>query len=263
MKENRVLSVLIVIVSILLLGVCGYIVYDKVSNQKLEEEDITSYDIKKALDKKIDILEIDYDLDIYRYARIYENNSITNEELDETDKLFKILAKIYGEKDNYSAPITTDYDFGSMENYKDTMVQINQEEVEELYYSVFGTRNFTNKKVNGCPMFIYDQLNKKYYGSAQCGGTTTNFLSIYKYKYTYGDNSYYVYLSLGSAKVNENENGFSCYRDYEMTNSFECPSVSNHDIVTEDNYEEFSQYKYTFVKNENGDYAFSKLERIK
>lgn len=268
---SKVLKVIVVILTMIAIFLGGYLTYNIVemnsekenTKEKVKEVEVRSYDVREALDKKIDMLEIDQELDIYRYARIYENDFISNTLLDEDEKLFKILVTIYSSLDNYTAPVTTDYDFGSMENYKDIMVQIDQEKVEELYYSIFGTQKINHRQVNGCPMFIYDYKNKKYYGSAQCGGTTGSVLSIYRYKYTQEGNNYHVYLSLGSGKISDDDGKSYCFRDYQMKEAYEdCTVDQSGSFVNENNYKNFSRYKYTFIKDNNGDYIFSKLERI-
>ena len=100
------------------------------------------------------------------------------------------------------------------------------------------------------------KYNKKYYGSAECGGTTAGSLDIYKYKYTSDKDNYYVYLSLSSGTLDKDGEPL-CYIDYNRTLEVDCEKIG------QNNYQNFSQYKYTFTKDDNGDYVFSKLEKIK
>lgn len=262
-KNNNLLIALIAIVFVCLVGVVSYSLLNnnKENNNKDNldnntEVEITSSEVKDSLDEKIKILEIDFEMDIYRYASIYKNENITNSEMSKKDKLFKVLSYLYFKTDNYKSPVTTDYNFGSMENYKDIMVQLDEKDVLKLYSNMYGEEVSGMSIEGGCPNFIYDKDNKKYYGSAECGGTTASSLDIYKYKYTSDKDNYYVYLSLGSGTLDKDGEPL-CYIDYNRTLEVDCENIG------QNNYQDYSQYKYTFTKDDNGDYAFSKLEKIK
>ena len=136
------------------------------------------------------------------------------------------------------------------------MVQLDEKDVLKLYSNMYGEEVSGMSIEGGCPNFIYDKYNKKYYGSAECGGTTASSLDIYKYIYTSDKDNYYVYLSLSSGTLDKDGEPL-CYIDYNRTLEVDCEKIG------QNNYQNFSQYKYTFTKDDNGDYVFSKLEKIK
>ena len=95
MKKNNLLIALIAIVFVCLVGVVSYSLLNndnKENNNKDNldnntEVEITSSEVRDSLDEKIKILEIDFEMDIYRYASIYKNENITNSEMSKKDKL--------------------------------------------------------------------------------------------------------------------------------------------------------------------------------
>ena len=103
MKKNNLLIALIAIVFVCLVGVVSYSLLNNDNKDNLDnntEVEITSSEVMDSLDEKIKILEIDFEMDIYRYARIYKNENITNSEMSKKDKLFKVLSYLYLKTDN-------------------------------------------------------------------------------------------------------------------------------------------------------------------
>ena len=79
MKKNNLLIALIAIVFVCLVGVVSYSLLNNDNKDNLDnntEVEITSSEVRDSLDEKIKILEIDFEMDIYRYASIYKNENI-------------------------------------------------------------------------------------------------------------------------------------------------------------------------------------------
>ena len=236
------------------------------------EKDVELASLRDDLTNKVKMLgRIWYDGDLklwpdaeergYREGDIYIKN-IESSQISNDIKLYNVLEGLYIEYYGRS-PVTTNYNFGSMEVYKDHMVQLDESLVETEYKKMYGNDSIVHKSFNNqCPMFIYDDVNNKYYGDAQCGGVTGVGILTYVNKVTTMDNDAYVYVSLGSWEVTETWPNNNIYTNYERTKLYKDNVTNYENFINESNYKDFSEYKYTFV-NEDGNYIFKSLERIK
>ena len=50
--------------------------------------------------------------------------------------------------------------------------------------------------------------------------------------------------------------------NYEIKDENDEVTIVNNFKVNKDNYKSYNHYKYTFIKNENNNYIFEKLEKI-
>lgn len=134
--------------------------------------------------------------------------------------------------------------------------QVSKKDFEESYYKLFGKTTINHKDISdGCPFATYDSSNEMYNLSYACGGGSPYTYLTYNYKFTNKDNKYYVYQSLGiingeTNKIQKDVNG-TIYQDYKE--GFE---------LNQDNYQDFSAYKWTYEKQDNY-YVFKSVERIK
>lgn len=282
MKENRQnkgMIITIVILVLALLGTTGYIVYDKFLKEEVDvskedknnnqyeniEKEITDSLLKEGLAKKITMLEkiSNMETEKYRDGYIYKKD-ISNSEINSEVKLYNVLQNLYNENEGL-IPVTTNYDFKELEPYKSFATQIDVSLVTERYYDLYGEKIISHQNLNGCPTFIYDATNSKYYGMAECGGTSPTYLKSYNNKYTQLKDNFYVYVSLASITNNEQEDNSTVYTDYEMQNKYKDVTIQEveNNLINSSNYKDFSEYKYTFIKNENGNYIFSAIERVK
>ena len=108
------------------------------------------------------------------------------------DLYFKYMGK---------SPVTTDYDFGvSFPIDASFATQIDVSEVEKLYVSVFGSKDYKHEKLEfKCPSFIYDEKNAKYYGISGCGGAQFSYISKYVNRITVEGDKLFAYVSVGSS----------------------------------------------------------------
>ena len=192
----------------------------------------------------------------YREGDIYIKD-VANSDIAAELKLYNILENLLFEY-NRKSPVTTNYDFGDLNAYKEVITQLDVQLVEEEYIKLYGTKDFSHKDFSGCPMFIYDSVNKKYYGSAECGGASTVFLNTYVNRITTKGDEAYAYVSLGAINLEEN----CVYTNYERTFKYNGQVADYYgDIINKDNYKEFSEYKYTFTKDKDN-YYFTSVERL-
>lgn len=279
-KQNKGMIVIIVILVLALLGTTGYIVYDKFLKEEVnvskenknnsqyenveKEKEVTDSLLKEGLSLKIAMLEkiSNTETEKYRSGYIYKKD-ISNSEINSDTKLYNVLQNLYHENEGL-IPVTTNYDFKELEPYKSVATQIDVSLVTERYNDLYGERVVDHKNLDGCPMFIYDAENSKYYGMAECGGTSSTYLKSYNNKYTQLKDDFYVYVSVASITYNDQEGNSTVYTDYEMQNKYKDVTIAEvENIINSSNYKDFSEYKYTFTKNKNGNYIFSSIERVK
>lgn len=293
-NNNGLLIGIIVILVVALLGVCAYVAYDKgiifnsekenneVENNEVEsnesenneeqvETEITDTIIKDELEQKVAIIEymdiesIDIKNSYWYPADIYYNDKTTLENLDSNETLYAVLKYHYAEK-NFTQ-LTTDYDFSEIysdKNYwSEVFTQISSESILNEHNKLFKNLsvNLMEGTIGTCPSFTYDATNKLFYGGSQCGGISLISTLTYINKYTQLDNNVYVYVSVGTMNGETNY----IYTDYKSTEPYRTLTNSDNaqNIITAENYTDFSEYKYTFSKNTDGSYSFIQVERVK
>lgn len=271
-KKNKGVIVVISILVVIVLTLGGYILYDKVlkkdevreenpmeeKEEIEEEEELFDNAIKEEISQKISILESIQKIDTEQneIAPIYKKD-IKSSDMSNDIKLDSVLDNLYYQK-NGKSPVTTDYDLSMYGG--EEFVQLDLLEVENVYYNLYGDKKIEHKNIESCPQYIYDSKNQKYYGAAACGGTTNLSIESYIYKYTTKSDKLYAYVSL--AIVEADDQGTIVYTDYERQNKYSNPINNLENIITIDNYKEFSQYQYTFTKNDDGTYYFDSIEKI-
>lgn len=269
-KSNLLMIIICIIITIVMFFVgvfVGKIHYEpevRIVDEVITEEDVTLEALRNDLVNKVNILErisqrTGFELWPEEKNRYYSSGDIYIKDTDITQipnelKLYTVLENLYY-YDLGKSYVTTNYDFGSMSMYKNIFTQLDVEKVEKEYKYLFGNTTISHKKFDGCPSFIYDSVNNKYYGSSECGGTSAGGIVTYVNKVTSTDDEAYVYVSLGSAVDGK------FYTDFEMTKEYTA-NVENGLVINENNYKEFSEYKYTFVK-EKGNYIFNNIKKIK
>ena len=294
--KSKGLVIVIIILVIVILGLAGYICYDKGvfgkadSGQKIEEkekpkeekeEEITDNTLIDDLSKKVSIVNI-YDgynnlpseysdksiltnkyLSVSAYGSMdSKGNNVYNSTLNDKTKLRMVLLNGV----NYTKVTIPEKEVNLKEKvaYKVLRGQTTVKEVEDAYLKIFGEemKDYVpvNTGNNVCPSFYYDSLNKVYYGMAECGGIDSSSLVIYKNKFTIKGNEAYVYVNVGHT------DGKNLYDDYpsknnDKLNESNCDEKAG-DKITEKNYKRFIEYKYIFKKDSKGNYYFEKVEKV-
>lgn len=293
--------ILIICLALVIVGLVTYILYDKKiilnktnttaekvdkdkeTNTKIEtknETEITSKDIKLSLSKKIDQITFAKDTNGNDYfsANSYAFNFdlLKNFTLTEEEKLFITLKSL---ENNYTSimiesskmDLPSEWEFWRNDEYKDGDRQLLLSYVKERYNNLFGLEEiqYNNTSNSKCPSFIYDKTNQVYYVIARCGGTSGISIISYKANYMEKDDEAYVDVYYGSSwYLGDESNKVNIYNKVsgeipDLEN--QTPYKINHDldeqIITEQNYQDFEKYKFTFKLNNNKEYNFVKVEK--
>lgn len=275
-KNNRLVSGLILLIIIILLVMFGiYGVYTQgliFNNNSVEENnnineiedievEVTSTDEKTKLEEIINLFNNLSFSGATKNIEIYNNLNLTNEE-----KLQVVLIKLSDgftditvskDKINISNMELVDF-FDSM---KSKQISVNR--IEKEYYDLFNEKLSSYQDIAGCPSFYYDDTNKVYYSYSACGGSGLIRNITYINKYTSKGDEVYVYMSAGYIEyTDEYYNEVNVYTDFNKTKLYKTESVYN-EHITQTNYVDFSEYKYTFSKREDGTYYFKSIEKTR
>ena len=266
-KRGAGLIIIVVALLMAVLGLGGYIMYDKFFNdnksskttekeekkeEKKDEKEKVFNDnaIETQLKTSINILEklefLGDDVNhYYRKGDIYYKN-IKNEEIKDGVKLYAVLNSVYYNNNDY---FVDDHKFAD-----DSRKSADADKINKLYKSVFGEDAKTNDfGKNNCPTYEYDATTKKYYGLSACGGTSGFWILTKADRFTKKGDNYYAYVKLAVI-----EGGEKAYTDYAKTNIYDgtidkANVWDGEKFFTEENKESFSEYKYTFTKTKDGD----------
>lgn len=157
--------------------------------------------------------------------------------------------------------------------------QTSEEKVNEKSLSLFGKKIETPvEEVGGCPIYLYDVNQRKYYRpQIQCGGANGSQVKSYKSNFIEIGDEVNVYVSYAFA-IPTGANRFIIYKDFEISSEelqYANPTYTKEyktgvtsDYVSnfkldETNYQEFSEYKFTFKKDNNDNYYFVSVEQTK
>ena len=285
-KKSNGSKVVIVILSLLLLGACAYIAYDKLmakeDNNQTNEKKETTKDGKETvisdnllindLSEKItylntariytgyekfnDALNKSIEIDAYNFRDIYDKQLSDDDKLDITlnslEKNYVNLSVTYENMSDEAKEIFKPYvEAGSINDIAEK--QISSDNVEERYQLLFGEK-VNNHSIKSCPYFTYDSKNNVYYYSRQCGGTSDGTVYLYKNKFTTKDDNAYVYVNIGYAALADDT---STYGDITRIEENTLENFS----INESNYTKYSEYKYTFKKDSNNNYYFVSVEK--
>lgn len=276
MKNNKILYGIIIILIAIVCLISGFILgnsdlFKKENNEeenKIIEKEITDTKEKEKLVKIVNLfnrLSIDgFDqttIDIYNDLNLND---------------FEKMRLVFTNLENKLTEITIPKDQITI-NDEDIMLQyirkqITVSEVESEYYNLFNEKISNHQDNEGCPTYSYDSTNSVYYYSAECGGSRGASGPVsYINRYTYNEKEAYVYINLGYIEYGEFIDGFTSYKIYKDLNKNNLYKTENNvdeilidaNIINASNYNDFSEYKYTFVKNDKGGYYFKSIEKTK
>jgi len=293
-STNKLLIVLVVLLSLLVGGFGGYIVFSHISKNdsknfnKIEGEAIDKDKHESGNKDNIDeeiVKDLSLDSTIVqtlsdKVIGVYTNNLLSKYE----DYFYKNDKVILVDEDitfKLSLAAETISDYFKRDNFGyncDSGVcgvsYIDEDSLKQAYYSLFGNNTtYTRESFNlsGCTSssnYTWSSVNNRYEtkipdgcGGTVCGGTisklayakqitssTVDKIEIYEYFYkeVCGDNINYY------------------YSDYNKNNLIgSTTNLSNPEDVFTKYTDKLGQYKYTFVKDSDGIYVFTSVEKVK
>lgn len=294
-KKSVGLVILIIVLILIILGLIGYICYDKgiifkkpepreqvVKNSKDEKEkDLTNQEIIKDLNKKIfymntygHIQNDDYDMarmGVYSFRNDESLMGNIFNNLNDDLKLKIVLDELLG-TNKFQAIDNTDLENSDIKQLvsvygMDSAKKISSSVVEDEYKNYFGDSTVNHKSFDVCFGYIYDNnTNNYYYIEPQCGGSNPNSAYAYINKYTVKGDEAYVYVNYGlsiyvpDASEANDVNIYKDLKEKEIYRENISEDEANNFRINESNYKEFSEYKYTFKKDNKGNYYFVSLK---
>ena len=259
------------------------------TNKEVKKDEIAIPAIKKDIVEKINVI-------LYRSSEgdnaIYNANALgfnidlfKNLSIDSRAKNNIALASA---KNKYATSITLpkekitlktiidDYDDPEIRNnefraYK----QIDQTKVEKIYKDLFNEEITHGDASGNCPFYLYDAGAKVYFSIPECGGIWLDQYPIYIDEVYLKDNEAYTYIYLGyiedtqSNCVNGVCSGAPTYTLYDgIDKTKEIKDIDDYEaaknyLLTNETKDEFSKYKITFKQDNNKNYYFEKIEKVK
>ena len=286
-KKSHGGGIIIFLLVLIILGLVGYIAYDKgyldkylkktdtKEEVKNEEKEITDTNTINTLNKKIDIINL-YGLSLFgRSDDIY--NNLSKQANTEEAKLYTVLFYLYNNKqytqdsiDKYpdyydqfkkEQQITNEdfneYPFAAA--ITDTATVIKNDDVKKLYKEVYGIEPSNTKVLSDAPAFYYNEKNNGYYVIITGGGTCPTESIQYNYKYTEDNEKAYVYTAVVYNDCNEelfkDINRETSIADIDKETKVDSEYVKN--IM-----DKLNKYRIVFKKDGNN-YVFEKVEEVK
>lgn len=255
------------------------------TEEKVKEEIIKDVNLKEDLEQKINFLsnfnycEIKSNQKYYNGC-LYSKNKITASELSSKYKIYSlVLANKPQDQLEEEKQIN--------EEIYLINAKLEESKIKELYQKLYGeldTYNptFINELKNVFPVILYNE-GEFYFINSEKENVLDNEVVTYINKYTTKEDKAYVYISTAFVKMIKDGNdkivNYEVYSDYNMTNLKEeglyseyRKEIKNEDgsvsVITafkinKENYKDYNQYRFTFQKNESGNYYFEKIELIK
>lgn len=192
-------------------------------------------------------------------------------------------------------------EYGEFEQYY--IRQISEDTVNTRSLRLFGHKveNPIEQISAWCRRYIYDANQRLYFlPDPACGGTGVGNIHTYKSKFIKDEEKKEAYVYMSFAYVlpdpnndytsNDSEYLSIVYKDFDHGDDYNKKEISmrdynikfkneyklteyeqkmlndyekNYIVVNESNYQEFSEYKFTFKQDESGNYYFVKVEQTK
>ena len=289
-KKSKKGLVLGIIAVLIILGLVGYICYDKglifksnkevvKKEKKIVEKEITNKELKEDLDKKIAYLNTNdswntkpLDNPVTFSAYNFRNNIFKG--INKQDKhlialeSFSIGSDYKKVTQDIKSKLTIEEETKNILDNGDHYIE--ESLVQKRYKELFGEEtDFSkyNSSFGKCPMFYYDSTNKLFIRLDRCGGTSAGIVGIYKNKYTKKGDNAYVYTNYYYIAPQGTGDKFAVYKDA-VTNikeetTTEKYSDNSDDFDIKKEYKEFPEYKYTFKKDKDGNYYFVSVKQTK
>ena len=240
------------------------------------ETDITDKELLNDLDEKLSVIFLTSDTDrsiklgasISGYlTSLFEQGGIN--EANKTYSIFSALDFGTPTEDEKGSILTQYYGVNNVSQIPETdqgALIINRrdgKEVSEKYKEIYGQELVRNQNFNlgTNPSYHYNTEYDIYYsilGMAGFGGPMGTTY-VYKDRYTTDNDHAYVYIYAGFIGVDNH-----LYSDWGIDSDLGTltdDEVANY-TINEENYKQFTEYKFIFDKSADDNYYFSKTEKI-
>lgn len=260
-KRGAGLIIIVVALLMAVLGLGGYIMYDKFFNDNKSSK-TTEKEEKKEEKKedKVENLEVTSNevTDLFtsittgwnRYCGI--NNYFIDKKVTTTDIDNDIVTAITL---SYLYKSGVKFDEGST---------FTKKQVEDTITKLFGKNyKYTYKTISGCPTFTYDESKEVYTaGSSGCGGTCGAVVLKKVVKATKTDSKIELYVRALFPSELPDENGYIKYYKFKSDEELQLERDNYNQVKeTDANYNKGSLYKMTFTKEDNN-YVFTSSEPV-
>ncbi len=288
-KKGKGLFLTLFLLGITLIAIGGYLCIDKriLSNSKVEQNDqknenknekdeeteITDQNLKNSLTEKIHYLtNYNYhQTNTNAYEFRYENNTNFGDvfhHFNEETKLHVLLTYL-NETNKFSNISEINKSNNLVKEYIDAGMEVREisaDEVNFQYKLFYGTDVPSYQSVLGnCFRFEYDPTIKTFFWTTPtCGGTTPNLVYSYINQYTKDKENAYVYVSYATSEPKDiTGSSYNIYKGLEKEiyqSDVNKETVENFKI-DENNQQDFAKYKFTFKKDNSGNYYWINLEK--
>lgn len=261
-----------------------------ISNNEVE---ITDSAIIDDLDKKIAILfntdNTDRTFNTGMGIGYYGLKLFKQGDISESDKVRSVITNTLElkplDEEKINAAVSQNGYSGETENFfRQSIRGIDGELVAEKYKEIFGDTLVKGEIVEYCGYYKYNKQYDFYYAGIQgCGGRTPYSELYYKHSYTEDKNHAYVYISTAVISptfgktpegYNTEDAPFYVYCDVSylgdngiVEDAKVCATLQSYEEkeafrLDESNYEQYSNYRFVFDKDSNGNYYFNKVEKL-
>ncbi len=261
------------------------------NNEEVEQE-LKDVDIIKNVSTKIDLLvakdhTVEYETSKSWGAYGFRFGLLKNQLKNEFKQIIvmesldwdNITGDAWKANPEMSAYINNALKFMPETNVFEENGQVTTEKANQKSIELFG-KEITNPvaSIGKCPKYIYDATSKMYFRpSPSCGGASDGWVASYKSKFTKKGQAVYAYVSFAFIQTIDNGK-YKAYKDFDyledslslgrldFKNEYETSiPVNNFETFKLDstNYQDFSEYKFTFQKKDNDNYYFEKVEQTK
>ena len=206
-------------------------------------------------------------LKLFHINKDFFHRKIQNISDNQENTLKSIQLILFSKKNKVNYDLLPDYVMQIEKSFDD---------VNTYYRSLFGENLVDPEEESGkCPTVYYDEDTKTFLKfTSRCGGTAAGYFMTYISDYQKTKDSITVTMSVGYANEVDDE----VYSDYRLKDetalSFSELEVvgllsgiekneNNHYMITDDNKDQFSQYKLTFKKLEEDVYYFDRVMQVK
>lgn len=289
-KNNKLwLGILIGVLASLVVGLVGYIVYDKVLSNDVDEVVDTKDDFNNNDDKVQQEQEIIIDLSLDNFTvknlsdkviGVYTNNMMTSYE----DYFYKKDRIVMSEEDmsfklSLAAETVSGF-FGKDKNVYDCSNGIcgisyaTEELIKDAYFDLFGKDSqyerlsFSVANCDGVEGYNWSEENKRFEskilygcGGAVCGGSESK-LGYAKQIISSDIDKIELYEYFYYVQCLDDGEDSNIYSDYNKTNLIHVGYLNSEEVFSK--YKnQLGQYKYTFEKDKYGTYVFTSVEKVK